>query len=212
MDNKELQAICGRVKNVSKRLSMSVQALGYNFVYFNDPKHIFENIRKYEDYSTKDITNVFDGIVKNKDGKFEPSCGYSVDELYNINETPNWANEIKGKLSDGMLIVPYEDGDIIEYCKNDKDGDRHRYISHVIYINGKYQIYGDDDINFDDISIVVRDSEDIEEEIRQKVCTEKFTQSENSKENNPYSPLINRLNFMFDVAYELSDEFEEMNE
>lgn len=211
MDNKELQIICSRVKNLSKRLSMSLTPLGYNYVIFNNPQHLFENISKYEEYADRDVANILDGIVRNADGKLEPQCGYSITEiLSDIYDTPKWASEIKGKWKKGMLIMPYEVGDIIEYYKNNEDGDEHRYISNIVLIDGKHQIFGDEDIDLDSIGIAIRRNEDVAYEIEQLVYNEKWKKFVEKK--NPYIPLIERLEIMLGRADELSDYFESEHE
>ncbi len=207
MNNKELQSICGRVKNLSKRLSMSLAPLGYNYVMFNNPQHIFENIRKYEEYADRDVANILDGIVRNTDGKLEPQCGYSITEIYaDIYDTPKWVSEIKGKWKEGMLVIPYEVGDIIEYYKKDEDGDEHRYISNIVLIDGTHQIFGDENIDLDSITIAIRRNEDVAYEIEQLAYNEKWQKFVEKK--NPYIPLIERLEIMLDRADELSDYFE----
>ncbi len=207
MNNKELQSICGRVKNLSKRLSMSLAPLGYNYVIFNNPQHIFENIRKYEEYADRDVANFLDGIVRNADGKLEPQCGYSITEIYaDIYDTPKWVSEIKGKWKEGMLVIPYEVGDIIEYYKKDEDGDEHRCISNIVLIDGTYQIFGDENIDLDSITIAIRRNEDVAYEIEQLAYNEKWQKFVEKK--NPYIPLIERLEIMLDRADELSDYFE----
>ncbi len=207
MNNKELQSICGRVKNLSKRLSMSLAPLGYNYVIFNNPQHIFENIRKYEEYADRDVANFLDGIVRNADGKLEPQCGYSITEIYaDIYDTPKWASEIKGKWKEGMLVIPYEVGDIIEYYKKDEDGDEHRCISNIVLIDGTHQIFGDENIDLDSITIAIRRNEDVAYEIEQLAYNEKWQKFVEKK--NPYIPLIERLEIMLDRADELSDYFE----
>lgn len=165
MRSHELEILCKRLGEVAHSFTIGATYNDKTPVIFNDTIHFFNNLDQYCQYQSRNIENPCAGIVVNDDGRLRPTCAYIpydvYSDVYGNDEDPNDVELWEQR----WLNVPFNEGDIIEYWKKDNKGETYRYVSYIVKDELGFHIYSDEKFSLNDISIIIRQDEEAEDEL-----------------------------------------------